>query len=456
MRSKRKQCAAKASVGMILCGAAVAFMTAPAAAQECAPAWDAAFTDAPPNGLIETSAAGALADGVHRLFIGGVFFTLQGEDIESVAQWDGQEWSGLGVGVNDPVRAVEIFDDGSGPRLFAGGSFSLAGGGFASRIAAWDGQAWSEVGGGVELASGTIVLSMAVFDDGSGPALYVGGLFSAAGGVPASNIARWDGQSWSSVGAGFNDAVLAFSVHDDGDGPALYAGGMFTATGDDATALPRVAKWDGQSWTPVGAGFNAPVRALASAAPGGGEPALFAGGQFTNDGTAAPVDYIGAFRNGAWETPGDGLNFTVRALTPFEDAAGEALIIGGEFFFSGAARVPLLARWDGAQMTTMENGIDPSDGDRVSSLTPLRIGERPALFVGGLFEEPTDNAALWISCPPASDADPSPDLNGDGVVDGSDLGMLLGAWGSAGGAADLNGDGVVDGADLGTLLGAWG
>jgi hypothetical protein len=47
------------------------------------------------------------------------------------------------------------------------------------------------------------------------------------------------------------------------------------------------------------------------------------------------------------------------------------------------------------------------------------------------------------------------DISGDGVTDGADLGILLGAWGF-GGAADLNGDGVVDGADLGILLGNWG
>lgn len=48
------------------------------------------------------------------------------------------------------------------------------------------------------------------------------------------------------------------------------------------------------------------------------------------------------------------------------------------------------------------------------------------------------------------------DLNGDGVVDGADLGGLLGSWGlCAGCPADLNGDGVVDGADLGILLSNW-
>lgn len=49
------------------------------------------------------------------------------------------------------------------------------------------------------------------------------------------------------------------------------------------------------------------------------------------------------------------------------------------------------------------------------------------------------------------------DLNGDGVVNGADLGLLLGSWGDCAQscAADLNGDGVVDGADVGLLLGDW-
>jgi len=44
------------------------------------------------------------------------------------------------------------------------------------------------------------------------------------------------------------------------------------------------------------------------------------------------------------------------------------------------------------------------------------------------------------------------DLDGNGSVNGADLGLLLGAWGTADCAADLNGDGVVDGGDLGLLL----
>jgi hypothetical protein len=77
---------------------------------------------------------------------------------------------------------------------------------------------------------------MAAFDDGSGPALYVGGSFDTAGGQPASRLAKWNGQVWSSVGPRFGtnstsyvDALAAF---DDGRGPSLWVGGNFTRIGD--------------------------------------------------------------------------------------------------------------------------------------------------------------------------------------------------------------------------------
>ncbi len=51
------------------------------------------------------------------------------------------------------------------------------------------------------------------------------------------------------------------------------------------------------------------------------------------------------------------------------------------------------------------------------------------------------------------------DFDGNGIVDGGDLPIVLGSWGSCGKGdcqADLNGDRIVDGADLSQLLGAWG
>ena len=46
------------------------------------------------------------------------------------------------------------------------------------------------------------------------------------------------------------------------------------------------------------------------------------------------------------------------------------------------------------------------------------------------------------------------DLNGDQVVDATDLALILGGWGTA--ATDLNEDGSTDATDLAIVLGAWG
>jgi hypothetical protein len=48
---------------------------------------------------------------------------------------------------------------------------------------------WSSVGGGTNF----VATALKVFNDGAGPALYVGGAFTTTGGVLANRIAKWDG-----------------------------------------------------------------------------------------------------------------------------------------------------------------------------------------------------------------------------------------------------------------------
>lgn len=49
----------------------------------------------------------------------------------------------------------------------------------------------------------------------------------------------------------------------------------------------------------------------------------------------------------------------------------------------------------------------------------------------------------------------SPDLDGSGTVDASDLALLLSSWGAVQSPADLDGDGVVASSDIALLLSAW-
>ena len=176
-----------------------------------------------------------------------------------------------------------MYDDGTGEALYVGGRFSSAGGEAAEHIARWDGRAWSAVGQGFDGYGGS-VWTLAPFDDGSGLALYAGGVFSTADGRPAGLVARWDGTGWQPLPEdftpGFGHSVRAFTVLNDGSGDALYAAGYF---GVPATSTGNIARWDGTSWLPLGSGLGASGFALQGAADAGG-PALYAGGTFETAG----------------------------------------------------------------------------------------------------------------------------------------------------------------------------
>jgi hypothetical protein len=178
-------------------------------------------------------------------------------DASFISKWDGLSFSPLGAPIGGAVPLIiftaEVWDDGTGEALYVGGRFLTIDGVPASRIAKYDGTEWSALGTGLTGPGATpSVMAMAAFDDGTGEALYVAGqTFNSAGGTPVNRIARWDGTEWSAVGDGFaNGIVWDLTVFDDGSGPALYATGTFTASG--STPLRGLAKWDGTSWTDVG------------------------------------------------------------------------------------------------------------------------------------------------------------------------------------------------------------
>ena len=80
-------------------------------------------------------------------------------------------------------------------------------------------------------------------------ALYVGGKFENAGGIPnADRIAKWNGSSWSAVSSSTeqiaNGEVFAIAV----SGGKVYAGGVFTNAGD--SGADNLAVWDGATWEP--------------------------------------------------------------------------------------------------------------------------------------------------------------------------------------------------------------
>jgi hypothetical protein len=191
------------------------------------------------------------------LYAGGDFTRAGGVLAPAIAKWDGSSWSPVGMGIPGIVVALASFDDGSGRALYAGGAFqTIAGIWEGDNIAMWNGTDWHAVGSPINGTNGP-VHALAVFDDGRGPALYVGGDFSQAGGQPADSIARWNGQSWSGVGGGVGEIdpeVWAFQTEPNESIRALYVAGKFSSAGDQEAH--DIAVWDCTPSGGCGAGIG--------------------------------------------------------------------------------------------------------------------------------------------------------------------------------------------------------
>lgn len=96
-----------------------------------------------------------------------------------------------------------------------------------------------------------------------------------------------------------------------------------------------------------------------------------------------------------------------------------------------------------------------SEGAQGGTGFPLPLG--PGEYTVNVQQTGSELNAYEIRFEFAGVTPPCPgDFNGDGEVDGGDLGIFLSAWGTSPCALDLDGDGACNGADLGILLSAWG
>jgi len=160
-------------------------------------------------------------------------------------------------------------------------------------------------------------------------ALYAGGAFSHASGVAAANIARWDGSTWRPLGAGTDGPVYALFV----DGGDLYAGGAFTTAG--GSTANNIARWDGNAWSSVDAGVsgsNSVVKCI-SRDPSG----VLIGGMFTQVGASTPANGFARWTGSEWNVLGGivpGIEHDIRAVRPL----GGTIYVGGVLLFPGSTR----------------------------------------------------------------------------------------------------------------------
>lgn len=338
---------------------------------------------------------GVYALGMHEgeLFAAGEFALADGTPANNIARWDGKAWHPLGQGVNKRVRALCSFDDGTGPALFVGGLFTEAGGKPAKHLAKWDGAAWSEVGGGVSLGDGSAegVYALHTFDFGDGDRLCIGGSFEQAGNIPASNVATWNGSTWSAIGDGLSFSptsppenwVYTFETWHDAGQVKLLAGGRFSHSG--AVLLKNIAYWDGAAWQSMGSGltgsYNGPNSAFVSdlhVFDDGNGPRLYAGGYFAlKELPSGDLEgNFGRWNGSDWELVVDGWHAggVTRALLS-HDASGHGLWVGGSGLSPGNF-FGTYVRWDGVTWA-QPTKIGPYYGE----LCAVAVNGQPSLFL---------------------------------------------------------------------------
>jgi hypothetical protein len=362
--------------------------------------WDGAqYQDLDPASPAPNDTVRALTvldDGTGQALYAGGELSTAGRTVTShVARWDGSDWSALAgsldEGTDGPVWALASFDAGSGPMLYAGGDFTSAGSVLASNIAVWDGSEWAPVAGSSGAGANGPVVALAVYDDGTGAALYAGGWFDSAGGIYARYIARWDGSEWSALAgpfeAGTNGWVKALAVYDDGTGAALYAGGSFTEAGGEPVSY--IARWDGSQWSalegPFAAGTDGSVEALAVYDDGTGA-ALYAAGTFSSAGGLS-TGRIARWDGTAWSAL-SGLDVSdgdIYSLAVHDDGTGDGLYAGGSFITAGGLTMNHIARRDQSGWAALGTAPAVGTNDEVLAMAVFNDGSGSRLFAGGSF-----------------------------------------------------------------------
>jgi trimeric autotransporter adhesin len=291
------------------------------------------------------------------VYVGGTFNTVGGAlSIGNIARWNKTTgWWRMAQGISQtfpnfgPATVKSIALDGI--NVYVCGNFNDASGQTVFNIARWNGSTWSAVGAAISIPN--MYLQWLAFSQNQ---LYVAGIFPSIGGVTANSIARWNGSTWNALGTVENTQnlwVRALSF----DGNVLYANRRYLdASNTDKNAI---ARWNGASWDMLAdlplpsAGFYINTLLVNNGT-------AYVGGNFT-DVLGVAANRIAALNlaSGTWSSLGEradnGLNDEVLSIAK----TGGDILVGGQF--TEAAQQPSvgMARWAGASADIVfSNGFE--------------------------------------------------------------------------------------------------
>ena len=305
---------------------------------------------------------------------------------------------------------------------------------------------------------------------------------------------RWSIPGWANTGGNPNSEIVfgppnhlykAENIAPTG-GPLFQ--GLFAVTLDgdidwiqqmavgsgSATRVPRVSPLNGN--VHVGDTFDAAFHTFSQdgdflwshVAPGASSDIF--GPAVGLDGTAY---YLTEFKHLLAVNPDGSTNWIAESVIPLAvfptrpevSPTGEVVVFGTGACF-GAACPGHVAAVDAASGTVLWDIALPDQDGNVMNVIGMPQFSRDGSVVYITATPFSSQTAAYLFAIAVNEPDQIPaDLNGDGVVNGIDLGILLANWSIPAGTpgcrgampcpADLNGDTVVDGLDLGILLANW-
>ncbi len=370
-------------LALALCAAVFVFAFAtPRASAQCDPVWqpfDPSTSSFPgTNGYVMDSMVWDRdGPGPHspKLVLAGVFSIAGTVQANSIAAYDIHtgEWSAFGSGVPSLISAVVALPNGD---LVAGGRFTTAGGVPALNVARWNGSSWSALGSGVGNQTGDVT-SLAVMPNGD---LIAAAEYTPPMGALTFRVMRWNEStgSWSPLGADFSGYISALLVLPNGD---LIAAGLI----DNIGGVPArgIARWNGVSWSEVGGGIDGWVYDMAMNAQGH----VVAVGSFDTAGEVN-ASHVAIWNGTDWSALSDVTYMDVKAVKVL---ANDDIVIGGDFDTLLGMQVNNLAKWNGSSWSAVGSGVN----NRVNSLVELPDGR---LIAAGDFTRSGAKAACTVAC----------------------------------------------------------
>ncbi|MFK7741237.1 MAG: hypothetical protein AB8H80_13035 [Planctomycetota bacterium] len=325
-----------------------------------------------PNSQFEGGEIRALATMANGMLVACGAIVLPGTGQPAlIAVYDGQQWSALDPSSPAPGGLVEptalaVLPNGD---LLAGGRSTQS-----TTLSRWNGSQWSI---DATFTDPSFVTIHAIHLPANGD-IVVGGEFSAVEGIPASNLALFDGgpsgsNQWLALGSGTDRDVRAITSNQAGD--LIVAGDFRSIAG---VPCGMIAQQSGATWTALQPQPQLPIgRIYALSVLASGELAATGSWNFFG-GTG-----VGIYDGSAWRSPAIGLRprsiGTGLALT--ELASGEVLV-SGDFQQADAAPVRNVALLDPA--TDSLRAIGTGTNARVLALTR---GPSGAVYAGGEFTQ---------------------------------------------------------------------